>query len=203
MNRLDELYREWPEPAAFARGYLEYLADVLTRLDTDAVAGFIEELLDARERRARIFFFGNGGSAATASHFVNDISIGSRSWKKPFRVTSLTDNAAVMTAIANDFGYEHVFTRQLQSQLHEGDLVVAISVSGNSRNVLDAVEYARAHGARVAALTGFDGGLLSGLADIVVHVPTNDGEYGPAEDAHMVVDHLIGSYLAQLCAEQE
>jgi D-sedoheptulose 7-phosphate isomerase len=199
VNRIDELYRDSPEPAAFAQGYLDFLNETLARIDVAAVASFIRELLDARERNARIFFFGNGGSAATASHFVNDISIGSKSWSKPFRASSLVDNAAVLTAIANDDGYDEVFIQQLRFQLHQGDLVVAISVSGNSPNVVAAVEYAKSAGARTVALTGFDGGKLHKLADVIVHVPTNPGEYGVAEDAHMVLDHLIGAYLAQLC----
>lgn len=199
MNRLDELYRNDPTPAAYARGYLDYLTEILGRLDDSEIAAFIRELLEARERGARIYFLGNGGSAATASHFVNDISIGSKSWERPFRATSLSDNAAVLTAIANDSGYERVFTDQLRSQMHPGDLVVAISVSGNSPNVVAAVEYAKTHGARTVGLTGFDGGQLRELADVNVHVQTNRGEYAPAEDVHMVLDHLVGSFIARLC----
>ena len=202
MNRIEALYAERPDPAAFAGGYLEYVAEVLRALDPEAIAAFIRELLEARERDARIYFLGNGGSAATASHFVNDISIGSKSWEKPFRAISLSDNSAVMTAIANDSGYDEVFVQQLRFQLHPGDVVVAISVSGNSPNVLAAVEYAQATGARIVALTGFDGGRLRELADVCVHVPTNHGEYGPAEDAHMVLDHLIGAFLGQLCRHE-
>jgi D-sedoheptulose 7-phosphate isomerase len=200
VNRLDELYRDRSEPAAYARGYLEYLSEIFAQLDEDAIAAFIRELLEARDRRARIYFLGNGGSAATAGHFVNDISIGSQSWERPFRAVSLADNVAVLTAIANDSGYEHVFTDQLRSQMHEGDLVVAISVSGNSPNVLAAVEYAKAHGARTVGLTGFDGGRLREIAHVAVHVPTNRGEYAPAEDVHLVLDHLVGSFIVRLCA---
>lgn len=199
MNRLEKLFREAADPASFADGYLAYLREILAQLDTVAIAAFIVELIEARDRDARIFFVGNGGSAATASHFANDIAIGSGSWERPFRAVSLTDNLPMLTAIANDDGYEEVFTQQLRTQMHPGDLVVAISVSGNSSNVLGAVEYAKAHGARTVGLTGFDGGALRELADVVVHVPTNAGEYGPAEDVHMVFDHLVGSYLAQLC----
>lgn len=202
MNRIDELYRGRSDPAGFARGYLDYLCEVLGALDADAIAAFVGELLDARDRGARIYFLGNGGSAATASHFVNDISIGSKSWKRPFHAISLTDNVSVVTAIANDSGYEQVFVQQLRSQLHAGDLVVAISVSGNSPNVVKAVEYAAEAGARTVGLTGFDGGRLQELADVVVHAPTNPGEYGPAEDAHMVLDHLVGAFLAQLCVSE-
>jgi D-sedoheptulose 7-phosphate isomerase len=201
MNRIEELYAEDPSPARFARGYLDYLAEVLEQLDEDEIARFVTGLLRTRDSGGRIYFFGNGGSAATASHFVNDIAIGSRSWERPFRAVCLSDNQAVLTSIANDFGYERVFVQQLRGHLAPDDLVVAISVSGNSPNVLAAVEYARSCDVRVVALTGFDGGRLRELADVVVHVPTNAGEYGPAEDVHMIVDHLVGAYIARLCAE--
>lgn len=199
MNRVEDLYRENPQAAYFARGYLDYLSEVLAQLDVTAIAAFTEVLLQARARGARIFFIGNGGSATTASHFANDIAIGTRVWAKPFRATSLTDNVAVLTAIANDYGYSEIFTLQLKTQMAPGDVVVAISASGNSSNVVQAVEYANAHGAITVGLTGFDGGQLKRLAQFVVHVPTNKGEYGPAEDVHMILDHLVGTFLMQLC----
>jgi D-sedoheptulose 7-phosphate isomerase len=197
-NPLDTMFRAAPKPEAFAREYLKHLNEVLERLDTAAVGAFVEIALAARERGARIFFCGNGGSAATASHFANDFAIGTRSPEKPFRAIALTDNVAAMTAIANDDGYELMFVKQLEVLMHEGDVVVAISASGNSPNVLRAVEYAKAHGATTVGLTGFDGGKLKSLVDHAVHVPTETGEYGPVEDAHMVLDHLVGSYLTRL-----
>ena len=199
-NRLEQLFRERPAADDFARGYLDYLSEVLTQLDVGAVAAFADALLDARRRGARIFFLGNGGSAATASHFVNDIAVGCGSWEPPFRAIGLTDNVAVLTALANDYAYTDIFVRQLQTQMEAGDVVVAISVSGNSPNVVAAVEYANGNGAFTVGLTGFDGGRLGELARLVVHAPTNDGEYGPAEDVHMIVDHLVAAYLAQACA---
>lgn len=200
MSRLERIFNERADAEGFARGYLDYVRDVLGALDPAQIAAFARALLDARERGARIFFLGNGGSAATASHFANDIAIGSRSWERPFRALSLTDNVAVMTALANDYGYDEVFVRQLQTQMTPGDVVVAISVSGNSPNVVEAVEWANANGGFSVGLTGFDGGRLGEIAQIVVHAPTAGGEYGPAEDAHMVVDHLVGAYLMQACA---
>ncbi|HJO69661.1 MAG TPA: SIS domain-containing protein [Rhodospirillales bacterium] len=191
----DAIYRDAPEPAAFARAYLKRLNDVLAGLDLDAVAGFVEILLDARERDGRIFFIGNGGSAATASHFANDLAIGTRAREVPFRAISLTDNNAVVTAIANDDGYDAVFVQQLEVLARPGDVVVAISASGNSPNVLRAVEWANGHDAITVGLIGFDGGKLGKLARHVVHVPSETGEYGPVEDAHMVLDHLIANYL--------
>lgn len=200
MNRLEQLYRERPDAAEFARGYLDYVAEIAAQLDTGAIAAFVDVLLAARERGARIFFLGNGGSAATASHFALDLAVGCKSWDKPFRAVALTDNSALVTALANDFGYDTVFVRQLQTQLHAGDVVVAISASGNSPNVLAAVEYANDQGAVTVGLTGFDGGELADAAQHIVHVATNRGEYGPVEDVHLILDHLVVAYLAQVCA---
>jgi D-sedoheptulose 7-phosphate isomerase len=201
VNRVDSVFAESADAAGFARGYLGYLAEILQQLDADAIASFIDELMDARERGARIFFIGNGGSAATASHFANDIAIGSRTWEKPFRAVSLTENTAIVTAIANDDGYDEIFTQQLRAQMSKGDLVVAISVSGNSPNIVGAVEFAKERGARTAGLTGFTGGRLAELVDVNLHVPTEQGEYGPAEDVHMIFDHLVGAYLALRCRD--
>ena len=191
MNKLDTIYADAAGPAPFARAYLDYLVEVLSQIDTDAVAAFAEALLDARERGVRIFFVGNGGSAATASHFANDIGIGTRMYDKPFRAVSLTDNLATITAIANDDDYSEIFVRQLQIQMSAGDVVVAISASGNSPNVVKAVEYANRKGAATIALTGFDGGRLGQISELQVHIPTEKGEYGPAEDGHMILDHVV------------
>jgi D-sedoheptulose 7-phosphate isomerase len=99
-----------------------------------------------------------------------------------------------LTALGNDYGYEHIFRMQLENLLQPGDVVVAISASGNSPNILLAIEYANERGATTVGLTGFDGGKLAALVDVNVHAPTGPGEYGPAEDIHMVIDHLVMSY---------
>ena len=203
MNRLEQLYRTSSQPATFAKGYLDYLREVLSSLDVEAIGSFIGVLLEARERGARIFFCGNGGSASTASHFANDLSMGSRSWGKPFRAVSLTDNVPILTAVSNDYGYDEVFVRQLQTQMERGDVVVGISVSGNSPNVVKAIEYAKANGAFTVGLTGFDGGQLKPEAHLNLHLPTNTGEYGPAEDGHIIIDHLVGSYLLNFCQAEQ
>jgi D-sedoheptulose 7-phosphate isomerase len=199
MNNVERIFSEQQQPSRFARGYLDYLTQVLSQLDEGEIAAFIDTLVAARDRGARIFFIGNGGSAATASHFANDIAIGCRTWERPFRAMSLTDNVAVMTAIANDYGYEHIFTLQLKTMMHPGDVVVAISASGNSPNVVQAIEWANEQGAVTVGLTGFDGGKLRAVAKQAVHVPTMKGEYGPVEDVHMIIDHLVGGYLMNHC----
>lgn len=196
MNNLDRIFTT--DPVEFARAYLGYVQSVLQRIDTFEIGRFVETLLEARERGATVFFIGNGGSAATASHFANDLSIGTDAYDKPFRALSLTDNVPVITAIANDFGYEEIFVRQMRVLGKRGDVVVGISASGNSPNLLRAFEYAREAGIRSVAITAFDGGKMKAMADEGIHVATGPKEYGPAEDAHMVLDHLIGAYLVRL-----
>lgn len=193
MNSIDRFYTA--DPVAFAAAYLEHLQAVLQRIDTAEIGTFIRTVLDARERGATIFFIGNGGSASTASHFANDLSIGTNDYAKPFRALSLADNVSIITAVGNDFGYDDVFVRQLQVLGRPGDVLVAISASGNSPNLLKAFDHARGAGIRTVALTAFDGGKLKAMADQGIHVPTGLKEYGPAEDAHMILDHLVGAYL--------
>lgn len=196
MNQLDKIFTK--DTAVFAKRYFEYLAQVISKIDTRSIAGFVDTLLDARQRGASVYFIGNGGSAATASHFANDLAVGTNSYDKPFRVISLTDNHAIITALANDFGYEEIFVRQLRVVGRPGDVVVGISASGNSPNLLRAFEYAKTAGIRTVAITSFDGGKMKAMADEGIHVPTEPKEYGPAEDAHMILDHLIGAYLIRL-----
>lgn len=193
MNNIEKIFDH--DPAVFAKSYFNYLSDVLNGIDPQEVATFVRTLLDARERGASIFFMGNGGSAATASHFANDLAIGTNSYRKPFRALAITDNNAVVTAIANDFGYSDIFERQLRVLGRKGDVVVGISASGNSPNLLKAFEAAHELGIKTVALTAFDGGKMRVLANEGVYVPTGMKEYGPAEDAHMILDHLVGAYL--------
>ena len=196
MNNIDRIFDR--DPAVFASAYVDYLARVLKSIDPGEIARFIDTLLDARERGATVFFIGNGGSAATASHFANDISIGTKPEGRQFRALSLTDNVAILTAVANDFGYDEVFSRQLRVHGRAGDIVVAISASGNSPNLLKAFETATQTGMKTVAITAFDGGKMKQVADEGIHVPTGPREYGPAEDAHMMIDHLVGAYLIHL-----
>ena len=196
MNNLDRIFTS--DAAEFARRYLQYLNEVLQAIDPAAIARFVKTLMEARARGATIYFIGNGGSAATASHFANDLAIGTNSYENPFRVISLTDNQAIITALGNDFGYDDVFVRQLRVLGRPGDVLVAISASGNSPNLIRSMEHAASVGIKTVAITAFDGGRMKQIADDGVHVPTALKEYGPAEDAHMVIDHLVGSYLIRV-----
>ena len=178
----------------FSDEYLEYLTALIAQLDRSSISQFADLLLESRENKTTTFFLGNGGSASTATHFVNDVSLGSRQFEKPFRAISLCDNQAVITAIANDDGYENIFLQQLQTLATAGDTIVCISASGNSKNLIKAIEYARENNIYVVGLTAFDGGYLKDNCDLNIHVPTKIGEYGPAEDLHMVICGLVGSY---------
>lgn len=196
MNNVDRFFST--DAKAFADSYIAHISDVLARIDRNEIAQFISTLLDARENGATVFFIGNGGSASTASHFANDLAIGTNSYEKPFRTVSLADNQAIISAVGNDFGYQDVFLRQIRILGKPRDVLVAISASGNSQNLISAFEFAKSARIKTVALTAFDGGKLREMADEIVHVPTESKEYGPAEDAHLILNHLVGNYLMRL-----
>ena len=198
MNKIDQIYSESLSINDYSKSYIDYLTSVLNSIALSDIEKFIEVLLEARERGSSIFFIGNGGSAATASHFANDIAIGTRTSEKPFRAISLCDNQAVITAIANDDGYEEIFSQQLQVLLKKQDVVIGISASGNSPNLLKAIDTSRKLSAITVGISAFDGGKMREMVDVSLHVPTEKGEYGPAEDAHMILDHLVSNYLMRL-----
>jgi len=184
------------DPERFARAYFHYLAYLMDRIDTGAIRRFVSLLEEARENGDTCFFIGNGGSAATASHMANDwntITLKDRSGK-PLRALSLVDNIPALTANANDYGYENIFVEQLKTHYRPGDKLVVISASGDSSNLIEAVRWFKKSGGTVVGLLGFDGGRLKGMCDLIIHVETEKGEYGPVEDIHMVLDHLIYSW---------
>ncbi len=199
MTGLADHYRQSDSKEDFADRYLSYMGDLLGQVDRPAVARILEAFLAAHQADRTIYFLANGGSAAVASHFVNDLGIGTRAeGERPFRAVSLVDNIPTLTAVGNDEGYEKIFVRPLEAVLEPDDVVVAMSVSGNSPNVIEAVQYAQEVGALVIGCTGFDGGELRRLADVSLHTPTPRGEYGPVEDVFAVLDHLVYTYLRML-----
>ena len=182
----------------FARDYLTGLKEVLDRLPLKPLDEIIRVIEHARDAGRQIFIIGNGGSAATASHMMNDLCKGTLGHKGDapwprLRVIALTDNVSLMTAWANDTDFNHIFSEPLKNLAQRGDVLVAISASGNSPNILAAVEAAKQIGVTVLGLAGFTGGKLAKMADVSLVVPS-DG-YGPVEDVHMILDHVITSYL--------
>lgn len=180
----------------YLRAYMHDLEQAAAKLDLGAVQRVRDACADVRRRGGRIFACGNGGSASTASHFVNDLGKGaSHGRDRRFKVLALTDNTPWMTALANDVSYDEVFAEQLENFAEEGDLLIAISGSGNSVNVLRAVETARAHSMQTAGLTGFGGGKLAGMVDFPVIVDSH--HMGRVEDLHMIIVHLICYYFME------
>jgi D-sedoheptulose 7-phosphate isomerase len=181
----------------------EYLANYCTGLSKalDSVSPerfeeFVHLLESAYQDERQVFFMGNGGSGATASHFTCDLNKGvSYGQQKRFRVTSLTDNLATLTAYANDVSYEDVFVEQLRNFLRPGDLVVGISGSGNSPNILKAIAYANSLGAHTVGLCGFDGGKLAKTVRTPILAAVHDMQ--KAEDVHMILLHVV---MQVLCA---
>lgn len=172
------------------KAYFEREKEVISHLNYDEISEAVQAIKEAYERGAIIYIFGNGGSAATASHFVCDFNKGiCEKLDKKFNLICLSDNTPVFTAIANDISYDDVFYFQLKGRLKSDDLMIAISGSGNSRNVIKAVEYAREIGTKVVGLTGYSGGRLRELANYCMHVGVNDMQI--TEDLHMAFDHMM------------
>ena len=175
---------------AFADQYLSELSDLLKLFDIDQFEQILSRILDAYKGEKTIFIMGNGGSGSTASHFACDINKGCCvDLDKRFKVLCLNDNLPTLLALANDIGYDVVFEEQLRNFFKAGDLVIGISGSGNSENVLRAIRYAKDHGGETVGLSGFSGGKLSKLADVPFVAKVNDMQ--KIEDIHMIVVHML------------
>ena len=170
--------------------YLKGLRSCLEEIAEKDVIEIVDIIMKACSDGKKVIFMGNGGSATTASHFARDISIGTAKEGKPrVRAISLADSIAAITSLANDVGYNSVFKEQLIGQVDKGDVVIGISASGNSPNVLEAMEYARSAGAITVGFIGFGGGKLKELSDKSIVLSSRD--YGQVEDTHLVLDHIF------------
>jgi D-sedoheptulose 7-phosphate isomerase len=181
----------------FAEGYFNRLRNVLATLDLDRLEELATELESARVEGRTIFVAGNGGSATTATSMANDLGfdiLKKTGVERSFRVHALTDNLAAITAVANDVGYDRIFLDQMRIHFRPGDTLIVISASGNSPNVVAAAEWAKEHKGKVIGLVGFDGGRLSELADILLHCVTEPTEYGPVEDTHLILNHVLAHW---------
>ncbi len=175
---------------AIINNYLDEVSATLTRLPLDTIAQVVDVLEKARKKRRSIFLFGNGGSAATASHFASDLAKGAICPGKPrVKAFALTDHIPLVSAWANDSDYGNIFDEQLRTFIEAGDIAIAISGSGNSANVLNGVKAARAKGALTIGFIGFDGGKLKEIVDIAVVVPIHNMEQ--TEDIHLLFCHVI------------
>lgn len=180
----------------FVGEYKSRLLRTLDTIDLDSVQRAIELLSEARDKNRHVFVCGNGGSASTASHFVCDMVKGaSFNRESRFRIMALTDSLPTITAYSNDVGYDCVFAEQLKNFAQAGDVLVAISGSGNSPNVLCAMEYANSIGCHTIALTGRGGGKLGPMAQVEIRV--RESHMGRIEDAHLIVCHMLGYYFME------
>lgn len=188
--------RQYPDGASFGTAYAGELARVFGLIDMTQVAAAATLLDDAYERGATVFVCGNGGSASIANHLQCDHVKGIRAGTElATRVFSLSTNVELLSAVANDIGYDAVFEYQLQSHARAGDVLVAISSSGRSPNIIRALEWANSHGLHTLALTGFSGGAARELASVSVHVASQN--YGIIEDSHQACMHLLAQYVRQ------
>lgn len=179
------------------RHYFRAAQTLLDQIPFEAVDQVVEALLTASQNGQTVFIFGNGGSAATATHFGCDLAKRTIVPGLPrFRVVALTDNVSIMTALGNDIGYDAIFAEQLAPLVRPGDVAIGISGSGNSRNVLNAVQVAREAGAITIGFCGYDGGQLKPMVDIAVHVPSD--VMAMVEDVHLMLEHAICERLLAL-----
>ena len=172
------------------RTYIEEERQVLESLDENEISIVMNVLEETRLSGNRVFICGNGGSAATASHFTCDFNKGiSYTQKVKYNFECLNDNVPMMMAIANDISYDDIFSEPLKNKMHKEDVLLAISGSGNSRNVVKAVQYAKSIGSKTIGLVGYDGGKVKELTDYCIHVNINNMQI--VEDVHMIMDHVM------------
>lgn len=197
MNNLENIYNKVTTIGDYSKKYFAYLAQVLENIDKEEI-NHLEQVLElARTNGNTIFLAGNGGSAATASTIANDLGTDVKrktGIEKPFKIFSLVDNHSVLTAIANDIGFENIFINQLKIHYRSGDSIILISASGNSPNILKAAEWVRNKGGTIIGFLGFTGGKLIDLCDVKIHVKSEAGEYGPVEDAHLIMNHVLSHW---------
>ena len=197
MNNLENEFFKSSTIGEFSKKYFSYLQKVLSSIDEEEINKLGKTFDIARQNGNSIFVAGNGGSAATATTMANDIGfdiIKKTDTEKPFRVFSLVDNNSVVTAISNDVGYENIFINQLRIHYRRDDVLIVISASGNSENVIKAVKWVKKRGGKIVGFLGFTGGKLLNLCDVKIHVKSQNGEYGPVEDAHLIINHVLAHW---------
>ena len=190
----------------FVENYLNDIKKALNKINIEDIKKISDMLFSAWQNEKKIFIIGNGGSATTASHFASDLSKGTvfgfyGKNEKRFMVQSLTDNIALLTAYGNDLGFEDIFAQQLKNILTQGDVVLAITCSGNSKNIVKAIEYANSMNAMTAGLLGFGGGKVKDMMDVNLVIESN--HYGVVEDCHSILTHLISYYLKERKKNEE
>lgn len=179
----------------FINHYINYQSECLRQLGDVNYDQLVTKILECHNNGNKIIVIGNGGSASNATHISTGLSYITRNWDRPLRSLPLTTDSILITSLANDFSFEDIFENQLKIHLSSGDLILALSTSGNSLNILKAVKYAKTRGHFIASLTGHDGGELKNLSDFNINIKSEHVLHGIAEDAHMVWGHALSYYL--------
>ena len=190
MNRKKDIEK-------YFENYLSRLQKLIQSVDIDKLTTVIELMIAAFKNNKTVYVCGNGGSASTATHMQADFSFFTR-YFTDFRpkVKALTDNISLITAISNDQGFDDIFVEQMKGNIIDGDILICISASGNSKNLINAINYAKKNNVKTISFIGFEGGELLKISDISLFTPGNNGDYGPVEDVHLIFNHLIVNYLS-------
>jgi len=201
MKSLDNVLKHTKnEPEKFSENYINYLIGLLNKINYSKIAECIDKIEEARINDKTIFIMGNGGSASTASHVANDFGLAvMKKSKNPniksYRAQSITDNMSVISATANDSDYKNIFLDQIKIHYRKGDIAILISASGNSQNLVEAAKWIRSNNGFVISWLGFDGGILKSNSDLNIIIDTPKGEYAPVEDIHLIINHVIVSWM--------
>lgn len=197
MKQIEQFFKESDGSFnQFFKKYTEHFFDLAKSVDIDSIKKLVDTLLEARERGSMIFTVGNGGSAATASHFAEDLALCAGAGEdKPFRTLSLSDSTPYLTALSNDEGYEKVFVGQLRNLYKPGDILIVFSGSGNSPNLINAINYVNSKGGYTVGILGFDGGEAKKCCTHAITAVSPKGHYGPVESLHLLLIHIINNYI--------
>ncbi len=196
MSEINKLSKKNKNIKSFANSYFQNLINTFKNLDKNSILKLEKEFLDVRKKNSTLYVFGNGGGAATAMTMANDLGFDvlKKTKKKTFKIISLNDNSSVITAIANDTGYDNIFLNQLKIHFKKNDKILIFSASGNSKNLVDAANWVKKKGGKVISILGFDGGKLKKISNLSVHIKSEKGDYGPVEDIQLIINHILAHW---------
>ena len=196
MSEINKLALRDKSIINFADSYFKNLMITFNNIDKKSIHKLEKEFLEIREKNSTLYVFGNGGGAATAMTMANDLGFDvlKKTKKKTFKIISLNDNSSVITAIANDTSYNNIFLNQLKIHFKKNDKILIFSASGNSKNLVNAAKWVKKKGGKVISILGFDGGKLKKISDLVVHIKSKKGDYGPVEDAQLIINHILAHW---------
>ena len=196
MSEINKLATKNKSILNFANSYFDNLINNFKNLDKSSILKLEKEFLDLRKKKSTLYVFGNGGGAATAMTMANDLGFDvlKKTNKETFKIVSLNDNSSVITAIANDTGYDNIFLNQLKIHFKKNDKILIFSASGNSKNLVNAANWVKKKGGKGISILGFDGGKLKKISNLSVHIKSEKGDYGPVEDIQLIINHILAHW---------